>query len=101
GESALRVHLEEGPFSLEGARWAVRPGQAKGTYEAIGTGGTVRFPWEEAPVLRMERTSLRYQDQTVFLTEALFRLYDRAQLSLTGQAALEGGGYAFDGELRD
>ncbi|WP_353565249.1 hypothetical protein [Haloferula sargassicola] len=101
GESALTVDLKEGPFSVAGARWSIRPGQAKGAYEAIGTGGVVRFPWDKLPPLRMEQTRLRYQQDRVYLSEALFRLYDRAQLRLTGEAALDGGGYAFDGILQD
>ena len=101
GESVARIHLEEGPFSIEGSRWSVRPGSAKGAYEAIGTGGTIRFPWERSPQLEVERAELRYQDDMVFLTEAVFRLYDKGRLKLTGQADLAGGGYAFDGDLKD
>lgn len=100
-QSAVKLGLEAGPIEFSGTRWEVVPDQTQGSYRALGEGGVITFPWEFLPPLELKMAKLRYQDGSVFLTEADFRAYDRGLLSLAGEASIEGNGFSFDGTLRD
>ncbi|MBB5352279.1 hypothetical protein HNR46_002522 [Haloferula luteola] len=100
-ESILRVIRPEGAFTLEGTRWRIQPTSSRGAYEATGTGGVLSFPWEKVPSWHLEQAQLRYQEDRVYLNEAVFRLFQRAMLTLSGESNLATGEHAFDGDLRD
>ncbi|WP_338687877.1 hypothetical protein [Haloferula helveola] len=102
GRSSVELILGDGPIEFSGTAWSVEPGRSSGSYEAIGSGGEIRFPWEFVPELRLNEARLRYQDSTVFLTESDFRVYERGYATLVGEASVGGsGGYAFTGTLTD
>lgn len=99
GHSLLRLGLESGEIRFSDTRWSATPGQSRGSYEAVGRGGQVTFPWEIVPELRLDETRMRYQDGTLFLIDSAFRLYERGYATMTGEAS--GDGYSFDGSLAD
>ncbi len=99
--SALAVHTRSGPVGISGTSWRLTPDGGKGSYKAEGSGGTVRMPWKWAPPMELERARLRYQRDTVFLTDAKFSVYESGRLDLSGEMSVKGDGYSFDGELRD
>ena len=100
-QSVIRAELEAGTLGFEGTSWMIRPGAARGSYEARGTGGVVDTPWKRVPPLRLGEARMRYQEGRVFLTHADFRLYERGALTLTGEVGLGDGDYGFDGNLVD
>ncbi len=99
GHSLLRLGLESGEIRFSDTRWSATPGQSRGSYEAVGRGGQVTFPWGIVPELRLDETRMRYQDGTLFLIDSAFRLYERGYATMTGEAS--GDGYSFDGSLAD
>jgi len=101
GSSALTVRTRSGPVAIRGTSWRVTPDAAKGSYRAEGADGTLRLPWAWAPPMSLGRARLRYQGDTVFLTAADFQLYQSGRLELSGEMAVKGGGYVFNGDLRD
>jgi len=101
GSSALTVRTRSGPVAIRGTSWRVTPDHAKGSYRAEGADGTLRLPWTWAPPMSLGRARLRYQGDTVFLTAADFRVYQSGRLELSGEMSAEGGGYVFNGDLRD
>lgn len=101
GSSTLRVRLRDGTVGIAGTSWRVTPDRAKGSYRAEGADGTVRLPWKWAPPMELGRARLRYQGDTVFLTDADFRLYQSGRLDLSGEMSAAGDGYVFNGDLRD
>ncbi|MCU0794633.1 MAG: AsmA-like C-terminal region-containing protein [Akkermansiaceae bacterium] len=101
GQSVIHTQLGGGTLAFEGTSWSVQPAQVKGAYEARGNGGVVTTPWKRVPPLRLGEARIRYQDSRIFLTHADFRLFERGALTLTGEAGLGDGNYAFDGRLVD
>ena len=101
GSSSLKVLTRSGPVSIAGTSWRVTPDGAKGSYRAEGSDGVVKLPWKWSPPMELGRARLRYQDDTVFLTDADFRLYDSGRLDLAGEMSVKGNGYVFTGNLRD
>jgi len=101
GSSTLRVRTRGGTVGIAGTSWRVTPDGAKGSYRAEGADGTVRLPWKWAPPMALGRARLRYQGDTVFLTDADFRLYQSGRLDLSGEMSAAGEGYVFNGDLRD
>ena len=101
GSSTLRVRTRSGPVGIAGTSWRVTPDRAQGSYRAEGADGTVRLPWKWAPPMALGRARLRYQGDTVFLTDADFRLYQSGRLDLSGEMSAAGDGYVFNGDLRD
>lgn len=99
GHSSVRLALEDGEIGFRDTRWSVTPGQASGSYEAVGKGGVITFPWEFVPELRLDQARMRYQDGSMFLIGSEFRAYQRGYARLTGEAS--GSGYSFDGEIAD
>ena len=100
-QSAVTLELDQGPMVFAGTSWDVKPDQVHGSYRASGVGGVITLPWEFLPPLQLETAKLRYQDGTVFLTDADFQVYERGDLRLAGEASIAGGGFSFDGRLRD
>lgn len=100
-QSSVRMRLSQGPMVFSGTRWEVMPDQSQGSYRASGQGGVITTPWKMVPPLQLEVAKLRYQDGSVFLTDADFQVYDRGDLRLAGEASVKGEGFSFDGRLRD
>ena len=99
--SALRVKLDEGDINFAGTRWQVRPEGAKGSYRVEANGGEVDLPWDYVPPLRLTQARMRYQDLMVYLTDAEFSVFETGRLDLTGEASLNGDGFAFEGMVQD
>lgn len=99
--SSLKVRLEQGDVDFAGTRWAVSPDGGEQSYRVEANGGQVDLPWEFLPSLQLSRARLLYQDLMVYLTDAEFSVYESGRLDLTGEAALSGGGFAFEGRLQD
>ncbi|MFC7337038.1 hypothetical protein ACFQY0_07610 [Haloferula chungangensis] len=99
--SSLKVKLEEGDIDFAGTNWDVRPEGGKQSYRVEAKGGQVDLPWEYLPSLRLSEARLRYQNLMVYLTDAAFSVYESGRLDLSGEAALSGGGFTFEGRLRD
>jgi hypothetical protein len=99
--SALTLKLEEGDASFSGTHWSVQPDGAKQSYRVEAKGGQITLPWDEVPPLQLLRARLRYQDLMVYLTDAEFSVYETGRLGLAGEASMDGGGFAFEGRLRD
>jgi hypothetical protein len=100
-QSSVRLKMDDGSMVFSGTRWEVTPDQVQGSYRALGQGGVITFPWEFLPPLELETAKMRYQDGSVFLTDADFQVYDRGRLRLAGEASVQGEGLSFDGTLRD
>lgn len=100
-QSSVKMWLSQGPMVFSGTRWEVTPDQSQGSYRATGQGGVITTPWKMLPPLELEIAKLRYQDGSVFLTDADFKVYERGDLRLAGEASIEGDGFSFDGRLRD
>ncbi|MCW1884825.1 AsmA-like C-terminal region-containing protein [Luteolibacter flavescens] len=101
GNSALKVITRSGPVSISGTSWKVTPDEAKGSYRAEGTDGTVKLPWEWAPPMNLGKARLRYHQDTVSLSAADFQVYQSGRLDLNGEMSVKGDGYVFNGHLRD
>ncbi|WP_193212460.1 hypothetical protein [Luteolibacter marinus] len=101
GSSALSVLTKSGAIGISGTSWRLTPDEAKGSYRVEGADGTVNLPWAWAPPMSLGRARLRYQGDTVFLTDADFRVYESGRLDLSGEMSVEGDGYVFNGWLRD
>ena len=101
GSSSLSVVTRSGPVGISNTSWRLTPDEAKGSYRAEGLDGTVRLPWDWAPPMALGRARLRYQGDTVFLTDADFRVYESGRLDLSGEMSVAGEGYVFNGRLRD
>ena len=97
--SSVSLGLEGGNITFDDTRWAVIPGQSRGSYEAVGRGGQINFPWPIVPELRLGEATMRYQDSSIFLIGSNFRLYERGYATLTGEASSVG--YSFDGSITD
>lgn len=97
--SSVSLGLEDGDITFSDTRWSVTPGQARGSYEAVGRGGQIDFPWLIVPELRLGEAKMRYQDSAMFLIHSNFRLYERGYANLTGEAS--SAGYSFDGDIVD
>jgi hypothetical protein len=98
-DSSLDVITKRGVFSSSGTSWVAKSESSGNAYTATGRGGNFRMPWAAAPTMRLEQAKLRYADDTVYLTEADLRLYQSAQLLVTGQMHTKGDGYQFDANL--
>jgi hypothetical protein len=101
GSSSLKVITKSGPVGIRDTSWRVTPDAAQGSYKAEGADGTVLLPWKWAPPMALGRARLRYHDDTVFLTDADFQLYESGRLDLSGEMSAKGDGYVFNGSLRD
>lgn len=99
--SSLSVLTESGAIGIAGTAWRLTPDGAKGSYRAEGSDGVVQMPWKWAPPMQLGRARLRYQEDTVFLTDADFQVYESGRLDLSGEMSAKGDGYAFNGQLRD
>ena len=99
--SSLKVRLEQGDIDFAGTRWEVSPNGGKQSYRVEANGGKVDLPWDFLPSLQLKQARLLYQDLRVYLTEAEFSVFESGRLGLTGEAALSGGGFAFEGRLQD
>ena len=99
--SSLSVLTKSGPIGIAGTAWRLTPDGAKESYRAEGTDGVVQMPWKWAPPMQLGRARLRYQGDTVFLTDADFQVYESGRLDLAGEMSVKGDGYAFNGQLRD
>lgn len=99
--SSLSVLTKSGPIGIAGTAWRLTPDGAKGSYRAEGTNGVVQMPWKWAPAMQLGRARLRYQGDTVFLTDADFQVYESGRLDLAGEMSAKGNGYSFNGRLRD
>jgi len=97
--SSVSLGLESGEIVFDDTAWTVTPGQARGSYEAVGRGGQINFPWPVVPELRLGEVRMRYQDGSMFVIDSSLRLYERGYGSLTGEAS--GDGYTFDGRIGD
>jgi len=101
GASSVKVITASGPVGIAGTSWRVTPDGAKGSYRAEGSDGVVKLPWKWAPPMNLGRARLRYQGETVFLTDADFQVYDSGRLNLAGEMSVKGDGYTFNGDLSD
>lgn len=101
GNSSLSVVTRSGKVGISGTSWQVLPDLAKGSYRAEGANGTLILPWEWAPTMALGRARLRYQGDTVFLTDADFQIFESGRLDLSGEMRVDGDGYIFNGDLRD
>lgn len=101
GSSSLRLITKSGPVGIRDTSWRVTPDAAQGSYKAEGEGGTVVLPWKWSPRMALGRARLRYQDNSVFLTDADFKVYESGRLDLSGEMSVKGDGYVFNGDLRD
>ncbi|QJE95185.1 hypothetical protein [Luteolibacter luteus] len=99
--SSLSVLTKSGTIGILGTFWRLTPDGAKGSYRAEGSDGVVQMPWKWAPPMQLGRARLRYQEDTVFLTDADFQVYESGRLDLSGEMSAKGKGYAFNGYLRD
>ena len=99
--SSLSVLTKSGPIGIAGTAWRLTPDGAKGSYRAEGSDGVVQLPWKWAPPMELGRARLRYQGDTVFLTDADFQVYESGSLDLAGEMSAKGDGYTFNGNLRD
>ena len=99
--SSLSVLTRSGSIGIAGTSWRLTPDGAKGSYKAEGSDGVVKLPWTWAPAMELGRARLRYQGDTVFLTDADFRVYETGRLDLAGEMSVKGDGYAFTGNLMD
>lgn len=99
--SSLSVLTQSGAIGIAGTAWRLTPDGAKGSYRAEGADGVVRMPWKWAPPMQLGRARLRYQGDTIFLTDADFQVYESGRLDLSGEMSVKGDGYAFNGQLRD
>lgn len=101
GASTAKVITKSGTVGIAGTAWRVTPDAAKGSYRAEASDGTILLPWKWAPPMRLGRARLRYQGDTLFLTDADFRVYESGRLDLNGEMSVKGDGYTFNGNLRD
>jgi hypothetical protein len=99
--SALKIATKSGAILSTGTGWKVEPDQTKGSYKAEARGGKLALPWKWAPPMELGMARLRYADDTLFLSDADFQVYKSGSLDLKGEMSLKGGGYNFDGDLRD
>ncbi len=98
GEVSMNAGLEEGPATANGMKLHVEPGGGKNVYRAEVRGGTIHMPFKILPEIRLERLRLRYQNQRVFLTNAIVSAWKSGRIEGSGewdmgtrQYTLEGG----------
>lgn len=101
GNSSVKVITAAGPVGILNTSWKVVPDNAKGSYRAEGSDGRVKLPWDWAPPMNLGKARLRYQGDSVYLTDADFRVYKSGRLDLDGEMSVKGEGYVFNGKLRD
>ncbi|MDB6076489.1 MAG: hypothetical protein JWO82_236 [Akkermansiaceae bacterium] len=99
--SSLKVASKSGDIFSRGTAWRVEPGDQKGSYQARASGGKLTLPFKWAPPMELGVAMLKYSDDTLYLKDADFQVYQSGQLDLSGQMSLKGNGYHFDGDLRD
>lgn len=100
-EFSLRGILRDGLLTANGMKVRVDPAGAKKAYRASIDGGEVRLPWGWAPPVKIDHVRLRWQDGTVFLTEADATLWKHGRLQADGEWNQRTGLGAFQGTATD
>lgn len=94
---AATVLLDDGPLDVRGPRIRARGVAGTSAIDIEARGGTIRPPMPWLPEFRLDAANARYRDDTVFLTDARFRMYDTGVLDATGEWDVGSGDFALQG----
>ena len=100
-ELIVRAQLDDGPAVLTGMRVHAEPAGQRHSYRVETLGGTVKLPFSWTPVVRLDRTKLRWQDKRLFVNSASASLWKDGRLDAAGEWDLETGDYTLEGGVSD
>ncbi|HSP43815.1 MAG TPA: hypothetical protein VLO11_13155 [Luteolibacter sp.] len=84
-EVSLEALTANGPLTARGMRLEVEKSGGPDSYRAVISGGTVTFPGERLPVLRLDRARIHAQPLGVFLTGLEAGAWSAARLEADGE----------------
>lgn len=96
-ESQLKAKLAGHDWITRGQTWVVRPGSSPGSYDLEGRGGTIEHPLRWFPLPEVRHARIRTAGGQLYLLDSEMRVYKSGLLDLSGEAALDGGDFTFDG----
>jgi hypothetical protein len=85
GALAVRAVTEGGLLDASGMAFTARQAGARNAYRAEISGGVVKFPQAFVPELRIDRVKARYQEGTVYLTDARFDAWEDGSVTAVGE----------------
>ncbi len=82
---SVKAILKNGEASLTGMRVNVSRGGAKNAYRVDVDGGEISLPGKFLKQIDLNRVRLKYQDESVFLTDASATVFDEGRIEATGE----------------
>ena len=98
-EISLEAVTDQGPLTASGMRLDVEKAGGSDSYRAVLAGGTLRFPLESLPELRLQRARIHVQPHGVFLTGLEAGAWTAARLTANGEWDRATKRLTLDGEL--
>lgn len=98
-ELIVKVLLDDGGILASGMRVRVDRAGGRNAYRAEIDGGRIRLP-EPWPEANLNRARLRYQDNTLFVTDASATVFRQGRLDGNGEWNSKARLYAFEGNAR-
>ncbi len=99
GELAVNAETKEGQLTASGMAFTARQAGSKNAYRAEIFGGSVRFPQAVLPELRIDRVQARYQDDTIYLTDAQFAAWEEGCITAAGECDIRGKRISLEGKM--
>lgn len=90
---------DKGEWSVNGSSLEVLPGVGKGTYDFTLREGDLTSPLPLVNEIKLGEVKGRYGNDFVYLLSSQAEVFERGQLTMTGDYDLEKGDWAFSGEL--
>ena len=98
-EVVVQARLDPGLVAVSGMKVRVEPAGPKHAYRVETTDGTLRLPLSGVPVIRLDRTKLRFQDGQVFLNNFDAAAWQDGRLSASGEWDATARLYALEGKV--
>lgn len=98
-EISLEALTDQGPLAAKGMRLDVEKAGGPDSYRAVLSGGTLAFPQESLPELRLQRARIHVQPQGVFLTALEAGAWTAARVVADGEWDRVTQRLTLDGEL--
>ncbi|MGC6427347.1 MAG: hypothetical protein ACON5H_10185 [Akkermansiaceae bacterium] len=93
------AYTDRGPWSVRGASLEVLPGDGKGAYDFTIRDGNLVSPLPLVKDLTVQVAKGRYSNGSFYLLSSSTDVFERGQLSMSGEYDLKGGEWAFSGDL--
>jgi len=98
---SVRALMNSGVASISNMRVQVNQAETKNAYRATVDGGHVSLPWKLVPAVELDRVSLRYQDDQVFITDATASVAGSGRVQADGEWSKSSGNYELQGNMTD